>query len=75
MRCDRSPLRVQAAGIDIARFLPAQLHAWQQTSTGDWYAEVQATVVNRTERAHHENWLLAPAAAVRPRADASAPVE
>lgn len=69
------PLRVQAAGIDIARVLPAQLHAWQQTNTGDWYAEVQATVVNRTERAHHETWLLAPASAVRPRDGPSMPVE
>lgn len=66
------PLQVQA-GIDIARVLPAQLHAWQQTSTGDWFAEVQATVVNRTERAHHEVWLLA--AAVSPRDGASTPAE
>lgn len=67
VRYDDVPLRVRAAGIDVARVERAELYAWQQTSTGDWFAEVQVIVTNPTERAEHEAWLFVPAAAVRPR--------
>lgn len=64
---DDVPLRVRAAGIDLARELPAELHAWQQTSTGDWFGEVQTVLVNRNGLGKHETQLLVPASAVRPR--------
>ena len=41
----------QAAGVDIARVLPAHVHVWQQKNTGDWFAEVRAAMVNQAERA------------------------
>lgn len=67
VRHDDVPLRVRAAGIDLGRVLHAWLHAWQQTNTGDWVAEVETVLVNRTERGQHVAWLFAPAEAVQPR--------
>lgn len=62
-----APLRVRARGVDISRTLPAELMAWQQTSTGDWFAELTVCLVNRTGSGAHDTMLYAPAAAVTPR--------
>lgn len=67
LRQDDIPLRVRAAGVDIARVEPAELLAWQQTCAGDWYAEVRATLTNRNGQAQREATLLSPADAISPR--------
>lgn len=71
VRNDDVPLRVRAAGIDLARVLPGSLLAWHRTNTGDWFAEVRTTLVNRTERGQHITQLLAPATSVHPRETAA----
>lgn len=67
LRQDTIPLRVRAAGVDIARVEPAELLAWQQTNTGDWYGEVRTMLTNRNGQAQRETTLLSPAEAITPR--------
>lgn len=62
-----APLRVRARGVDVSRTLPADLLAWQQISTADWYAELAVCLVNAAGDAGHQTVLYAPAAAVTPR--------
>lgn len=61
------PLRVRAAGIDIAKTVPGVLLAWHQTITGDWWALATFELTNRSQKPGLVVTQLVPAAAVKPR--------
>lgn len=61
------PLRVRAAGIDIAKTVPGVLLAWHQTITGDWWALATFELTNRSGRPGLVVTQLVSATAVSPR--------
>lgn len=46
-----TPMRVRAAGLDNGRQAAGMLLAWQQTTTGDRWAQVRVELINRNRRA------------------------
>ncbi|MER7015339.1 hypothetical protein ABT324_28230 [Saccharopolyspora sp. NPDC000359] len=68
----RVPLRVRAAGLDIAATVPGVLRAWHQTCTGEWWGLCELTITNGTGAALHLTGQLVPEAALRPATDAQA---
>lgn len=64
-------MRIRAAGVDNSRLAPGVLLAWQQTATGDRWAQVRAELVNRNEHARMIAELWVPQHAVQRRDEAA----